>query len=54
LLPIQRALQALDDAKGIDSRANRLFGGGEIAGFAIGATIWLLFLTGLLLPDPVQ
>ncbi len=54
VLPIQRALQALDEAKGIDSRANRLFGGGEIAGFAIGATIWLLFLTGLMLGEPIE
>jgi hypothetical protein len=52
VLPIQRALQALDEAKGIDSRGNRLFRGGEIAVFAIGAIVWLLILTGLLLPEP--
>ena len=52
LLPVQRALQAIDDANGIDARHYRLFGGGEIACFAIGATLWLLILTGLLLPDP--
>ena len=52
LLPVQRALQAIDKASGIDTPHYRLFGGGEIACFAIGATLWLLILTGLLLPDP--
>jgi hypothetical protein len=29
-----------------------LFRGGEIAVFGIGAMLWLLILTGLLLPEP--